>query len=442
MNIRISLQQLKGLFLIKALFAFILAAPSMASAIEIKATNYPIPAGAYFVSPNGKDTNTGKSYDSPLSVKKAIASAPSGSTIVFKGGIYRNVTTGINRKLTLQAYPHEQPWLKGSIEVKDWVADGATWRKDNWTYSLPVVKETYITPDYPMARYTDMVYVNGVSLKQVANKASVVPGTFYVDKANNKLYIGNNPANKTVESTVLPNAFRMWKNRSSDPSNTVIRGLGFAHYAQTSIFVGAPNVTLENNTFAWNGEQGVTFGNNAYGGGSDARVRGNIFSYNGRNGLGGLSHRILIEQNTISYNNIERFRKTWDAAGVKFIKSHGSVFRNNIVENNFATGIWFDASCLNTTIANNTSRSNESIGIQYELSHKAFVTGNAVYNNGAGIMLADSSGSQVSNNTLGNNRYKEPIIVKDSPRKNTNSAEIALGITWIARNNTIANNSL
>ncbi len=65
-----------------------------------------------------------------------------------------------------------------------------------------------------------------------------------------------------------------------------------------------------------------------------------------------------------------------------------------------------------------------------------------VLNNGAGIMLADSSSSQVSNNTLANNKFKDPIIEKDSPRVNTDRSEIALGITWIARNNVITNNSL
>ncbi len=94
-----------------SLFALVLATPNMASAIGIKDTNYPIPKGAYFVSPNGKNNNSGKLPNSPWTVEKAVKQAPNGSTIVFRGGVYRNVTTGINRKLTLQAYPHEKPWI-------------------------------------------------------------------------------------------------------------------------------------------------------------------------------------------------------------------------------------------------------------------------------------------------------------------------------------------
>ncbi len=85
---------------------------------------------------------------------------------------------------------------------------------------------------------------------------------------------------------------------------------------------------LENNTFAWNGFSGVTLL------GADAVVSGNTFCYNALVGLNGNADRILLEGNTISFNNIEHFSKTWGAAGVKLIRTHGSIFRNNLVENN------------------------------------------------------------------------------------------------------------
>ncbi len=84
------------------------------------------------------------------------------------------------------------------------------------TSSSKTLGSEYIDPAYPMAGKLDMVYVDSVSLKQVASKAKVAPGTFYVDSTNNKLYIGNNPASKTVESTVLPDAFAIWKTGSYD----------------------------------------------------------------------------------------------------------------------------------------------------------------------------------------------------------------------------------
>jgi len=126
-----SLQQLKSFLLVPTLFLLPLLAPNVANAaVKIKNTNYRIPNNAYFVSPNGKNNNSGKSPRSPIPVEKAIAIAPRGATIVFRGGVYRGVDTRITKKLTLQAYPHEKPLLKGSNIVQGWVADGSTWRKD------------------------------------------------------------------------------------------------------------------------------------------------------------------------------------------------------------------------------------------------------------------------------------------------------------------------
>ncbi len=145
----------------------------------------------------------------------------------------------------MQPYPHEQAWIKGSVQVTDWVADGAVWRKDGWAYSFPPnVGKEYIDPKYPMAGYRDMLYINDVSSKQVASKAEVVPGTFYVDSVNKQLYIGDNPAGKIVESTALTYAFSIGKYGSFDPSDTIIRGLGFTHYADEAIGLQAPRVTF------------------------------------------------------------------------------------------------------------------------------------------------------------------------------------------------------
>lgn len=443
MNRQNSFSQLfKGLLIAKGLFVLSLLTPGIAAAgtgtatlDDIKDTNYAIPSDAYFVSPDGKPNNSGKNPNSPWSVEKAIYSAPSGSTIVFRGGIYRNVDTTIRKKLTLQAYPQEKPMLKGSVEVTGWVADGNMWRKDGWNYSFaPNMGSEFIDRQHPMAGYRDMVYIDGVALKQVRSKAEVAPGKFYVDYAQNRLYIGNNPTNKSVEATAHDSALSMWKG-GSDPSGTVIRGLGFAHYADRAISVGAPKVTLENNTFVWNGQQGVmTFGSNDY-----AIIRGNIFSYNGRVGLrSSASNNLLLENNTFSHNNVEHFSKIWDAAGVKITETDGLVVRNNLVENNDSIGIWIDISAINTKIVHNTARYNDMIGIFFEVSHKAIIASNISHDNGIGIMVSNSSNAKVFNNTLVNNNTN--MLIKDTKRNNTNRSEIAQGITWVARNNVIKNN--
>lgn len=430
---KINSKQLKLFLLMQSMFILPLLTPEIASAaVAIKDTNYSVPNNAYFVSPNGNNNNSGRSPNSPLPVGKAVASAPNGATIVFLNGTYRNVNVNFNKKLTLQAHPNAKALLKGSVVVKGWVADGSTWRKDGWQQSFPTVENIFIDSDYPLSRHTDMVYVGGESLKQVGSKANVGPGKFYVDKANNKLYIGTNPAGKTVEATTEGSAFSLSSTRQSNASGTAIRGLGFAHYAEDAIGIRkANNVTLENNTFVWNGLRGAHFRQSI-----NSVVRGNTFSYNGMHGIRGAdADRTLVEGNTFSYNNIERFRKDYTAAAIKVISTEGAVWRNNLFEYNFGNGIWADFSSYNSTIQNNTIRNNESIGVMLELSHKAIVSGNKISNNNCGLMIADTSSVRFYNNTLSNNKL--PINIKDSPRRNTNKAEIAKGILWVTRNNEI-----
>ena len=102
--------------------------------------------------------------------------------------------------------------------------------------------------------------------------------------------------------------------------------------------------------------------------------------------------------------------------------------------------MWLDDSTTNATVVKNTVRSNSSIGIQFELSHKGIVAGNVVTNNGAGIMIADSSDIRVYNNTLAMN--DQHLVIKDSQRKNTKAAEVDDGIAWVTRNNVFKNNIL
>lgn len=418
---------------------------SAADTIQIKDTNYAIPSGAYYVAADGKENNSGKEASSPWTVAKALSKAPSGATIVFRGGTYRNIDTSIRRKLTLQPYPGEKVWIKGSVEVTGWVSESGIWRKDGWTTSFASkLSSDYINPNYPMAGYLDMVFIDGMALKQVASRAEVVSGTFYVDAAADKLYIGSNPGGKTVEATAYDKAFSVGVSSTSNPSDTVIRGLGFAHYAEAGVAVGAARVTLLDNTFVWNGEQGVRLwgeSNGTKAPSTDVVVRGNTLSYNGRNGLWGDSaHRMILEDNIISNNNVENFATDYDAAGVKVVKTNGLIWRRNLVEDNNSTGMWVDISSSNASIVHNTVRRNKSSGIYFEISHKAIIAGNLAYKNGVGIHVSNSSSTKLYNNTLVSNGTN--IRVKDTTRNNTNATEIAAGITWITRNNVIKNNIL
>ena len=44
-----------------------------------------------------------------------------------------------------------------------------------------------------MAAYPDQVWIDGVAQRQVGSRDAVVAGTFFVDTAAHRLYLGTNP---------------------------------------------------------------------------------------------------------------------------------------------------------------------------------------------------------------------------------------------------------
>ncbi len=397
-------------FLLFALF-FSLSGQLSAQYVDIKDTDYPIPTGAYYVSPDGVATNSGKDISSPWPLKHAIENAPAGSTLVLRGGDYRDLNfQKIPVQLTLQAYPHEKPWIKGSVVVPEWVADnnagGAIWRHDGWTYQFPKsIGNEYIDPKFPLADNRDMVFINDQALVQVDSLHKVRAGRFYVDYANDKIYIGNDPTDKKVESTRYEKAF---VHNVLIPEKMVIRGLGFAHFADSPISFQSRRILVENNTFAWNGRTGVSL--QVW---QDGVFRGNTARYNGLCGVSGnFASRTLVEGNLVSNNNVENFRKAWAAAGMKVINTRDLIVRDNVFENNNANGLWLDVGVKNVKVVRNTVRFNGGIGIFFEISNGALIAGNLSVNNGNGIMIANAANAKIYNNTLANNN----MIIKEDKR--------------------------
>src|SRR5690606_35929673 len=160
------------------------------SSIEIADASYEVPASnAIIVAKTGANTPHCGSIASPcLSIQYAVNKAPGGGSVVVRAGEDHEVVS-INKPLTLQPYQNEKVWLKGSEEVTGWVQEGSVWRRDNWNYlwktsgGAPIgaaISSNYIDDAHPMAGWPDMVFNDGISLTQVATKAEVSAGKFFV----------------------------------------------------------------------------------------------------------------------------------------------------------------------------------------------------------------------------------------------------------------------
>ena len=88
--------------------------------LVIKNTNYSILSDALYVATHGDDLGSASKTNPLRTISKAIELASPGSTIIIRRGTYREVLPDISKQLTLQPFPHEQVWLKGSIIVTKW----------------------------------------------------------------------------------------------------------------------------------------------------------------------------------------------------------------------------------------------------------------------------------------------------------------------------------
>lgn len=419
----------------------------------LRDTAYPVPPDAVFVAPNGDDANPG-TQDAPwATLAKAAEAAPAGGTVVLRGGTYRSDRVIIADPLTVQPYPGERVWIKGSLEVADWVRDGDVWRTDGWEYAFPPLSSLpgggagcpdddlrcALDPEHPEADYRDMGFVDGQALRQVLRREDVAaasgesPATFYVDATAKQLFIGADPTGAMVEATTYANGLEV----TETATGAVVRGLGFAHYGETATRLKAPGMTFEANTVIWNGVQGQVVNAEA----ESAVVRGNTFAYNGRKGMTAFGPPgLLVEGNLVSHNNVERFRLAWDGAGMKLVPVAGAVVRANLVQENAANAVWLDNSATDATVVYNLVRGNEGIGVFFEVSRGAIIASNVAVGNGMGVRVSGASDVVVSHNTLIDNGVN--LNVYDSRRINGNAQEVAAGIDYETRNVTILANVL
>ncbi len=386
-------------------------------------TSYPVPAGARWVAPDGDDGAPGTAEEPWRTLGHAVTSTSSGGTVVLRGGTYPEVVeVPATRRLAIQAAPGEAVWLSGSDEVTDWDGAGGVWVHAGFSspFTAGNLNSTLVTPSSPMAGDPDMAFVDGRPLRQVGSRAGVVAGTFFVDDAADALVIGDDPTDHRVEVAVRDEALNV------KSAGTVVRGIGFRHYATHisrlgAVKAGAAGIVFENVVFLDNAAAGLTVM------APDVRVRASTASGNGQLGIhGDGAHRLVVEDSLLRGNNRERFSAMAASGGIKVTGSDGIVLRRNLVEDNLSHGLWMDLGSDSATVVRNVSRRNTAAGIIIEMSVNEVVASNVTVDNEVGVIISETSAASVWNNTiLGNNRsiyvvdgWRSPLPVDISIRNN------------------------
>jgi hypothetical protein len=367
-------------------------------------TAYAVPSGARWVAPTGANSGPGTSSSAPWrTLAYAIAGAPNGATIVLRAGTYPegNLEVPSTKRLTIQSAAGEVVWLSGSDVMSGWTASSGDWFHDGFTTSFTAgsLDPALVQPEFPQAGDPDMVFLADRQLTQVGTRAAVVPGTFFVDDPNNRIWIGDNPSGKVVEAATRDEALTI------KSGGSIIRGIGFRRYGThisrlAAVKARATNITFENDVFQDNAAAGLSVTS------TDVKIRSVSSVGNGQLGVhADGAHRLLVERSLLRGNNREHFSAIAASGGIKATGSDGVVVRRNLVENNLAHGIWLDLSADQGTIVRNVSRGNTSAGIIIEMSLTEVIASNVTNNNAAGIVVSETSTADVYNNVaLGNER--------------------------------------
>ncbi|MFB6551109.1 sigma-70 family RNA polymerase sigma factor [Streptomyces sp. NPDC056405] len=400
-------------------------------------SDYSVPADAIHVSVEGTDKGDGtvaRPYRTPA---HAFSQAPKGATVVIHQGTYRVGRTPILKPLTVQPAPGAQVWLKGSRVFANWEAQGQKWCTP-WKQELPIPSyeepSDYLLPAYPEASRREMAFLDGSALRQVGRESDIRPGTFAVQSGKGRLCVGDNPAGHTIEATTEAEGLTVWGERAA---GTVIRGIGFAHYAETGLRIGAPRVVAESVTTVRNAVTGITVMRGRH----DVTIRHSHMSHNGRKGVTAQqASRLVLESNLVSYNNTEGFRTAWDAAGVKITDTAEVTARDNYFLGNFGHALWLDINVNDATVVRNRFVANHQFGGFVEISRDAVLAGNIAANNGTGLAVANSSGIDVLHNTLSGNVTN--LLVKENAGREASTVEAQAGATFRTSDIAVSGNLL
>ena len=375
-----------------------------------------------FVSTAGNDSNSGTQAAPFRTIAKAVSAAPSGATIVIRGGIYRETVKIYNKTLTVQNYPNEAVWMDGSTPLTGWVSDGSLWRKDGWTtrfdhsptYTQGAPDNTkpywqFVNPNtYPMAAHPDQLFIDGVAQQQVKSRSLVTAGTFYLDEATSKLYLGSNPSGKAVDAGAV------FKAMSIQGANSVIRGIGIRRYSNSVFHMGVvtieqPGVRMENVVIEDSATTGISV--------QDPNVTLNKVTVR-RSGMlgisGGYADNLTLTQVLSTQNNDEHFNIAPVSGGIKLGHTRGVRVTSSSFSGNYGHGFWEDMSCFDTIIRQSTFTDNVGTGIFLEISAKAIVGDNLIARNQEfGIKVNNTSNVKIWNNTfVGNGR---PLNIRPEP---------------------------
>ena len=354
--------------------------------------------------------------ETPEQIKAKITKANEGAVFLIKASapntptVYRrwSVTPKKNQKFYGQLGTDGKTrliTLKGSID-KSPGAEGITWTRDEgaerWscTETGPLGRNPQFErypKGYQRNAYGRVVVIDGNRPLNHYDDLAAVAGKedgFFLDDANDRLYLGFKPDGKSVELMTDVDCFKA-------ADGVEIYNLKVQHYANP--IQGLP-VTLGVNGRAEYLEISCNHAG-AIRTASRAVIRNCLLVHNLQQAYNG--NRLdgaLLEGNEIAFNNTDlgkgKFTEWWESGGGKIAFSENTSIRNNYFHDNAGPGIWYDIdngkTALPVIAEGNVCERNTTGGMWQELGYFAIFRGNYSRNNpkSAQILIAEAGASE------------------------------------------------
>lgn len=339
---------------------------------------------------------------------------PAGTKFWLQSGTHRpaaEVATMLVPKQGMEFHFAPGAILSGSVVLSSWTPDAGRWYATGQTQRGVDGPELYdgiaISPtDHPRAWKSETVYIDGVIQKHQNALADVGAGEWFFDYAANRIYIGTDPAGKTVETTMADRAIV-----GGGSGVKIVNGI--VEKFMCPLQIGAVDNATQS---GWEVIDTTVRRNHGLGAkiGEGGRIAGCKIDSNGQLGLGGGGVGLIVEDTEVVANNVMFINRGFEAGGSKWVFSTNAVVRRCWFHLNRGNGLWFDISNVNPWVYDNLSEANEWIGIFLEIGFGGLVEWNLTRGNGTdyttfaplggGIVVNGTNNVEVRYNGVVDNR--------------------------------------
>jgi hypothetical protein len=271
--------------------------------------------------------------------RAAVNQRPAGTTFVFASGVHR-LTTAITARSGDTFVGEFGAVVKGSklLTPAEAVKSGSTYYFSGQTHapnlSPYAINDLNIRDNNPQwtreVQYGNELFVGGQRARHVNTLAEVnAPGTWYFDDAADRIYVYDNPAGKTIETSVAKQAFKVGT-ASAAAVGVTIDNLYVQQFANNERgnggAIGLDNAdltTIRRVETSFNHAAGITAG------AGRATIENSRIADNGQIGVSTYRAQLTFRRNEVVGNNAVHFSANWEAGATKFAGSPGGLFEQN-----------------------------------------------------------------------------------------------------------------